>query len=98
LLPAGDKSLKNFQKLPIQITLNQRLNHLFPPVFISNHTQFPNWESMIKASGFSAQSDEDFAAIPDDEWDKFIRENTKFSNWESMLESATQLRKKAGLI
>jgi hypothetical protein len=43
---------------------------------------------MFDASGFKIESPEDFAAIPDAEWDQFIRDNTTFASWEAMLGEA----------
>jgi hypothetical protein len=43
---------------------------------------------MFERSGFKVESQEDFAAIPDEPWDDFIRSNTSFFNWREMLQAA----------
>jgi hypothetical protein len=56
--------------------------------FIAKNTSFSNFDELVDASGFKAESQEDFDAIPDVEWDNFIAENTNFSNWQDMINSA----------
>lgn len=43
---------------------------------------------MIQANGFKVESEDDFKAIPDAEWDVFIHDNTSFGSWREMLEAA----------
>jgi hypothetical protein len=69
---------------------NIPLNELLTPTFLSGHTRFSSVDEMIEASGFKVDSQEDFAAIPDAEWDEFIRSVSSFSNWQEMLSAATQ--------
>ncbi|HCW3514232.1 TPA: hypothetical protein OXE21_003838, partial [Clostridioides difficile] len=38
--------------------------------------------------GYIVNSEEDFLAIPDNEFDSFIVENTDFPNWQTMLDTA----------
>ena len=72
---------------------------LFPPAFVRRHSRFANIEARLKASGFSVQTAEDFAKIPDREWDAFIARSTNFSDWKAMQEAATAeyVKKKLGL-
>lgn len=72
---------------------------LLTPSFVSKYTRFVNAEEMFKASGFEIETQEDFAAIPDDEWDEFIQSVSSFPNWQAMLEKAFELwtAKKLGL-
>lgn len=56
----------------------------------SSHTQFANAEEMFEASGFSIETQEDFAAIPDDKWDEFIRSISSFPDWHTMLGEASK--------
>lgn len=53
---------------------------------------------MFDASGFKVESQEDFAAIPDVEWNEFIRSISSFSDWQTMLgeAGATWAAKKLG--
>jgi hypothetical protein len=48
------------------------------------YTDFPTIEAMTDASGFKIESQEDFEAIPDAEWDVFVRSRTRFSTWKEM--------------
>jgi hypothetical protein len=61
---------------------------LFTPAFIRRTTSFLTFEALLDASGFRVESAEDFAAIPDAEWDTFIAGNTSFANWAEMRETA----------
>lgn len=64
------------------------MTELLSPEFVSSHTKFANAEEMFEASGFKIESQDDFAAIPDAEWDEFIRSISSFSDWQSMLSEA----------
>ena len=64
------------------------MTELLSPGFVSSHTKFANAEEMFEASGFKIESQDDFAAIPDAEWDEFIRSISSFSDWQSMLGEA----------
>ncbi|BBU68741.1 hypothetical protein [Fluviibacter phosphoraccumulans] len=64
------------------------MTELLSPEFVSSHTKFVNAEEMFEASGFKIESQDDFAAIPDAEWDEFIRSISSFSDWQSMLSEA----------
>ena len=63
---------------------------LFSDEFMLRNTEFPSIDSMFEATGFRVESSEDFAAIPDEEWDIFIRERTRFASWEEMKNTAVQ--------
>lgn len=80
-----DQLLKNAKEMEgaHQVKLTDTLN----PEFVSSHSKFSDLEDLFAASGFKIDSPEDFAAIPDDEWDKFISENTDFTSWEEMQRS-----------
>lgn len=76
----GAKELDGEHKVP--------LTELLSPKFVSSHTRFANIDEMFEASGFKVESQEDFAAIPDAEWDDFIRSISSFSDWQAMLGEA----------
>jgi hypothetical protein len=65
-------------------------NELFPDEFMLRNTEFPSVGSMFEASGFKVESSEDMAAIPDEEWDKFVQERTRFASWDEMKSAAVQ--------
>ena len=56
------------------------LTELCPPAFMARNTDFATIEEMFEASGFTVETPEDFAAIPDAEWDAFIASRTRFSD------------------
>lgn len=64
------------------------LTELCPPAFMAEHTDFATIEEMFEASGFTVETSEDFAAIPDSEWDTFIASRTRFADWRTMQEKA----------
>jgi hypothetical protein len=74
------ESLSGEQSIP--------LNELLTPDFLATCSTFSSAEEMFERSGFKVESQEDFAAIPDEPWDDFIRRNTSFFNWREMLQAA----------
>jgi len=64
------------------------INDLLSPTFVSKHTRFTTADQMFEASGFKIETQEDFAAIPDDQWDVFIRSVSAFQDWQAMLAEA----------
>ncbi|MEK6410767.1 MAG: hypothetical protein AABN34_27905 [Acidobacteriota bacterium] len=65
-------------------------SELFPPQFMKKHTDFDSFESLVAASGFKVESQKDFGAIPDKEWDGFIQAHSQFADWKEMLNTAGQ--------
>ena len=61
---------------------------LFNTGFMRRNTKYGSFDEMVERSPFHVQTEDDFKAIPDEEWDAFIRENTRFSGWQRMLQSA----------
>ena len=74
------------------------LNDLMNPSFISRCSQYSNFEKLIEASGFKVESKEDFAAIPDQEWEQFIQKNTSYESWIEMQQAAVVDYMKANLL
>ncbi len=64
---------------------------LFTVEFMLLNTEYSSISEMIAASGFSVQSSEDFANIPDGEWDRHVRQHSRFVSWEEMKGSAVKL-------
>ncbi|MEK6300903.1 MAG: hypothetical protein AABO41_09300 [Acidobacteriota bacterium] len=63
-------------------------SELFPPQFIKKHTDFDSFESLVDASGFKVETQRDFEAISDKDWDAFIKAHSQFANWKEMLNTA----------
>jgi hypothetical protein len=66
------------------------LTELFHDEFMLRNTEFPSVETMLEGSGWKIETKEDFANIPDEEWDAFIRERTRFASWDEMKNAAAQ--------
>lgn len=41
-------------------------------------------KAMADESGFKIESQQDFEAIPDADWDAFVRSRTRFQTWQDM--------------
>lgn len=67
---------------------NIPISDLLTPAFLSCHTPFSSADEMFEASGFKIETQEDFAAVPDDEWSAFIRSVSSFGDWQAMLDAA----------
>jgi len=65
------------------------VTELFPPKFMSKHTESGDFEEFVEDSPWAVESEEDFEAIPEDEWDDYVRESTTFDGWEEMQKSAS---------
>ena len=72
---------------------------LLTPTFLESCSNYRNADEFFEASGFEVNSEEDFAAIPDDQWDNFISRHTSFPDWQSMLGAAAKewAKQKLGL-
>lgn len=81
-----EKLRKNAERLSgeHQVKLGDLLNN----DFISECSAFKNLEELLAASGYKVESPEDFAAIPDDEWDNYIRRHTSYASWQEMQQAA----------
>ena len=66
---------------------------------MARFTDFRTLEEMFDASGFAVETPEDFAAIPDSEWDAFVSNVTRFPDWRAMQKRAVVewARRKLGL-
>lgn len=75
------------------------VSELLTDSFVLQHTSFSTADEMFKASGFKIETQEDFAAIPDNDWDNHIRSISSFEGWQSMLGAAGQewAKRKLGL-
>ena len=66
------------------------LSELLNDSFVSHHSSFSSLDELMEASEFKIESQEDFEAIPDNEWDEFIKRNTSFNSWIDMLNDACE--------
>jgi hypothetical protein len=75
------------------------ISDLFPDAFMVEHTDFGTTQEMLDASGFQANTSEEFSAIPEGLWEAFVVSHTKFPTWRAMLEAGTAewISRKLGL-
>lgn len=92
-----EKQLKKMEK-ELSQTKSVSFEDLFTASFMKKYTSFSSMDELLDAGGFKIESQEDFEAIPEAEFDKHISANTKFDSWEEMLSEATSqyLVKKLG--
>ena len=65
-----------------------RSSEFFPPAFMRRYTKFASFDALLEASGFKVESQADFEAIPEAEWEAVIQAHTSFSSWRQMEEKA----------
>lgn len=91
------KSFDQFSKKLDQLAKNAKgldgthsvsLTDVLTPAFVSRHTRFSDAEQLFEAGGFSANSQEEFEAIPEDKLDRFISSESSFGSWKEMLSAA----------
>src|SRR5690349_12442448 len=70
-------SISGTQSIPVTTLLSSE--------FMLLNTDFESVQAMFDASGFTINSQADFDAIPEEEWDSFIRQHTRFGSWSEML-------------
>lgn len=63
---------------------------LFTERFMKKNTNVVDFDNFLKDGGFHVESEADFEAIPENEFDAYVSKNTKFSSWEEMLGAATE--------
>lgn len=85
-----EKKLDQMQKNAEKIEGDNQVpfKDLFNPKFMQKHTKFNSFDSFLEASPFTVKTQEDFDAIPKDEFDTYINENTSFDSWNDMFTTA----------
>lgn len=66
-------------------------SELFDKTFMKKYTNFSTFDELLENGNFVATTNEEFEAIPDDEFDLHVSKTTKFSCWGDMLNKATEL-------
>lgn len=77
-----DQLKKNFEA--VSGTQSIPFSELFNNQFLAECSSFTSLKDMFNKSGFSVETKEDFAAIPDQAWEDFITQNTSYSSWKEM--------------
>ncbi len=67
------------------------LSEVLTPAFIQNCSVFSSLEELVERSGFAVESQEEFEAIPEAEWDAYIRQQTPYTSWQHMIQEAGML-------
>lgn len=68
--------------------VNVPIHELLTPEFLQQHSKFRNVNEMFANSGFFIETAEDFARIPERDWDTFIRLKTSFATWKELSQAA----------
>lgn len=86
-----EKQLKQMEKGAKELSKTKHVSfgELFPASFMRKYTSFSSMDELLDVGGFKVESQEDFEAIPDAEFDKHIAASTRFNSWEDMLGEAT---------
>jgi len=82
------KFQQNLKDLGDQGKQGVPLTELMSPAFVASCSKFGSLQELFDSSGFKVESPEDFAAIPDQEWDSYIQANTTYSSWLEMQQAA----------
>lgn len=85
------KYLKNIEKnaKELEKTTSVSFDVLFNSNFMQKYTNFLTFDELLNAGKYVVNSQEDFEAIPEKEFDKYISTCTKFDNWQDMLNTAS---------
>lgn len=65
-------------------------DELFDESFMRSHTEFESFDELIDESPWEVESEDDFIAIPEDEFDEYVAEHSEFDDWEEMKGVAAQ--------
>lgn len=86
-----NKFMKNLETAANNLSGEISFDVLFDSSFMKNYTKYSSFEELLTAGGFVVNSQEDFQAILEDEFDTHIRNSTSFSSWENMKTEAGKL-------
>jgi len=84
------KQLKDMERKARELEkgVNVSFEELFNENFMSKYTKFNSFEDFLTAGNFDVESQEDFEAIPDEEFDAHVANNSKFNDWSNMMNTA----------
>ncbi|EHQ88412.1 hypothetical protein [Desulfosporosinus youngiae] len=82
------ESLEENSKKSKQALSMVSFTDLFTPAFMSAYTQFANFGELLVVGKFQVNSFQEFMALLDKDFDKFIAKTTKFKSWEEMQSTA----------
>lgn len=61
---------------------------LFPKYFMKRHSDFETFNELLDAGGYNVETQEEFEALPQEEWNDYIKKVTDFTDWQEMLTEA----------
>ncbi len=64
------------------------VKRLFPRTFLLKYCEVDSIDALLDLGGFNLMSQDEFFAIPYDEWDAVINMHTEFASWQEMLIAA----------
>jgi hypothetical protein len=72
-----------------EVNLDYIKKELLTPNFMEKHTNFTNFDEMIKSSGFKIENEIEFKDATETlKWNEHVVENSKFKNWKEMLRTS----------
>ncbi|MDC4870754.1 hypothetical protein OHW09_09780 [Acinetobacter baumannii] len=86
-ITGNTNGLKQFTKNAEKLDGQQQqvsLGAIFNEGFIQSQTDFESIDDLFAKAGFKVESEEDFAAIPQEAIDAFVKEHTKFNSYTDM--------------
>lgn len=85
-----ERNLKNMEQKAKELEGENSVpfNELFNMEFMTDFTSFKTINQLFSESPFSIQTEEDFAAVDNTEWDEYIQKVTRFDTWEEMQQEA----------
>lgn len=85
-----EKKLKEMEKAAKELegTKEVSFGELFNDNFMRKYTDSDNLESFFGKSGYKIETEDDFDALDESEFDAFVNKHSEFNDWEEMLGKA----------
>ncbi|MFD4491688.1 hypothetical protein [Lysinibacillus fusiformis] len=85
-----EKELKSIEQSAQNLeSLEVSFDELFNKAFMSKYTKYNSFDDFLKAGNFIVETEEDFEAIPDNEFDEHVLNHSSFEDWQTMLDTAS---------
>lgn len=81
-------SLQALEKFSDPVEVN--MAEILTPEFLQATSSVSSFDELLDKSGFKVETQEDFVAIPDEEFDQYIRSISSFNSWSDMLDCASE--------
>ncbi len=66
------------------------VRRIFSSTFLLKYSDVDSVDALLELGGFNVTSQDEFFAIPDDEWDAVINTHTEFASWQELLIAAAK--------